>query len=176
MSRIAKNPVAVPAGVEIQLSDQQVTVKGPLGELTLTIHETVSIVRDGDILIVAPHDVEKTWAMAGTTRALLYNMVVGVTQGFEKKLQLVGVGYRAKVAGQTLHLTVGYSHPVEFNLPDGMTVQTPTQTDIVLKDINKQRIGQVAAKIRAIRPPEPYKGKGIRYTNEFIVRKEAKKK
>ena len=176
MSRIAKQPVAIPTGVEIQLEGSRIVVKGSGGELSLTIHHTVVVARDNDCLTFAPQRAASSWAMAGTTRVLVNNMIIGVTQGFKKQLRLSGVGYRAKVAGKVLHLTIGYSHPVEFSLPEDVVAETPSQTDIVLKSIDKQKVGQVAAEIRAFRPPEPYKGKGISYADERIRRKEAKKK
>lgn len=178
MSRVAKSPVAIPAGVDIKLDGQLATVKGSKGVLTLNVHSTVEIKQDGDQLVFAPKQDgdSEGWAQAGTARAILNNMITGVSVGFQKKLELNGVGYRAKAAGNVLNLTVGYSHPIDFNLPEGVTAETPTQTEVVLSGTDKQRIGQVAAEIRAFRPPEPYKGKGIRYAGEFVRRKEAKKK
>ena len=177
MSRIAKNPVELPSGVEIKINGQSVTVKGGKGSLDHEIHNSVKITQDDKVLTFAPKDGSKTAnALAGTTRALINNMVTGVSQGFEKKLQLVGVGYRAQAQGKKLNLTLGFSHPVDYEVPEGITVETPSQTDIVVKGIDKQAVGQVAAKIRSYRPPEPYKGKGVKYADEVIVRKEAKKK
>jgi large subunit ribosomal protein L6 len=176
MSRIAKNPIVVPAGVDIKFEGQQVTVKGSIGTLTLVTNDAVKIKQEDGTLTFAPKEGEKSWAMAGTTRSLLNNMIVGVSQGFEKKLQLNGVGYRAKASGKVLSLTLGFSHPVDYQLPEGITAETPSQTEIVVKGADKQQVGQVAAEVRAFRPPEPYKGKGVRYADEYVRRKEAKKK
>ncbi len=177
MSRVAKSPVELPTGVEIKIDGQAVSVKGSKGSLEHTVHNSVAINQDGNVLTFAPKDGSKSAnALAGTTRALLNNMVTGVTQGFEKKLQLVGVGYRAQAQGQKLNLTLGFSHPVDYLVPEGVTVETPSQTEVVVKGFDKQKVGQVAAEIRAYRPPEPYKGKGVKYADEIIVRKEAKKK
>jgi large subunit ribosomal protein L6 len=178
MSRVAKSPVVVPAGVEIKLDGNSVTVKGGKGALSLNVHEKVAVkVEDGKVLF-AVHNTEdaQAWAQAGTARALLNNMVIGVTKGFERKLELIGVGYRAKASGKSLNLTLGFSHPVDYELPEGVTVETPSQTEIILRGASKQVVGQAAAKIRGFRPPEPYKGKGIRYSDEHVLRKEAKKK
>lgn len=175
MSRVAKSPVDIPSGVIVTLSDQLLTVKGKESSLDLVVSEHVDIKQEANVLTFsAKHD--KGWAIAGTTRALVNNMIIGVSKGFERKLELVGVGYRAKASGSTLNLTLGFSHPVDYVLPGGVTVETPTQTTIVLKGADKQLIGQVASEIRAFRPPEPYKGKGVRYANEQVHRKEAKKK
>ena len=177
MSRVAKAPVAIPSGVDVKLNGQEVTVKGSVGTLSLNVHETVEVKQEDNVLTFAPRGEAKGgWAMAGTTRALLNNMVVGVSQGFEKKLILNGVGYRAKASGNTLNLSLGFSHPVDYELPEGIKAETPSQTEVVLKGADKQQIGQVASEIRAFRPPEPYKGKGIRYADEYVRRKEAKKK
>jgi large subunit ribosomal protein L6 len=177
MSRVAKSPVAIPAGVEVKINGQDVTVKGGNGEMSWGVHEKVEIKQEGNELHFSGREGEKEgWALAGTTRALVNNMVTGVSAGFEKKLQLNGVGYRAKATGNVLNLTLGFSHPVDYELPEGISAETPSQTEIVLKGADKQRIGQVAAEIRAFRPPEPYKGKGIRYADEHVRRKEAKKK
>lgn len=177
MSRVAKDPVSVPAGVEVKLDGGTLVVKGAKGSLSLQVHDKVEVGHEGAELTFAGRgDAGDAWAFAGTMRALVSNMVTGVSQGFERKLELVGVGYRAKAAGSTLSLTLGFSHPVDYEMPAGVTVETPTQTEIVLKGADKQQIGQVAAEIRAFRPPEPYKGKGIRYANEQVRRKEAKKK
>ncbi len=178
MSRVANNPISIPKGVEVSLNGQQLSVKGPKGALNLNVHRLVAVERDADALkfASAKPGVDPTGAMAGTMRALVNNMVTGVSRGFEKKLELVGVGYRAQVQGRTLNLTLGFSHPVNFPVPDGITIETPTQTEILVKGIDRQQVGQVAAKIRAYRPPEPYKGKGVKYSDEIIVRKEAKKK
>ncbi len=177
MSRVAKSPVEVPSGVEIKIDGQAVTVKGGKGSLEHTVNKSVAISQDGNVLKFAPKDGSKmAMALAGTTRSLLNNMVVGVTQGFEKKLLLVGVGYRAQAQGQKLNLTLGFSHPVEYQVREGVSVETPSQTEIMVRGTDKQQVGQVAAEIRAFRPPEPYKGKGVKYADEIIVRKEAKKK
>jgi large subunit ribosomal protein L6 len=177
MSRVAKNPITLPAGVEVKIDGRRVTVKGGKGALEHNIHASVKVEQSDNVLTFVPRDGSKNAdALAGTTRALLNNMVTGVSQGFEKKLQLVGVGYRAQAQGQKLNLTLGFSHPVDYPVPEGITVETPSQTDIVIRGVDKQRVGQVAAEIRAYRPPEPYKGKGVKYADETIVRKEAKKK
>ena len=177
MSRIAKYPVPIPAGVEVNLGGDVVTVKGKKGSLQINLHPAVEIVNKDNVLTFAPRDQHpKSDAMAGTFRALLNNMVTGVTAGFEKKLELVGVGYRAQVQGKALNLTLGFSHPVVYPIPEGITAETPSQTEIVVKGMDKQKVGQVAADIRAFRPPEPYKGKGVKYADEVIARKEAKKK
>jgi large subunit ribosomal protein L6 len=177
MSRVAKNPVAVPSGVEVSLAANEISVKGPLGTLKQALSADVSVVREGNnLLCKAQNDSTQADAMSGTIRALLANMVLGVSKGFESKLTLVGVGYRAQAAGDTLNLTLGYSHPVSYKMPAGVKVETPTQTDIVLKGANKQQVGQVAAEIRAFREPEPYKGKGVRYSDEVVILKETKKK
>ena len=177
MSRVAKMPVVLPKAVEITASGQQVTVKGPKGALSHTIHDLVEMVNeDGSLTFRARDESQAANALAGTTRALLNNLVTGVSDGFERKLELVGVGYRAQAKGKVLNLTLGFSHPVDYELPEGVTAETPSQTEILLKGCDKQKVGQVAAEIRAYRPPEPYKGKGVRYSDEVVVRKEAKKK
>ena len=177
MSRVANQPISVPSSVEIMASGQQVTVKGPKGTLEHTVHELVEMVREDSELNVKARDASMAAnALAGTTRALLNNLVMGVSDGFEKKLELVGVGYRAQAKGKVLNLTLGFSHPIDYQLPDGVTAETPSQTEIVIKGCDKQKVGQVAAEVRAFRPPEPYKGKGVRYADEHVVRKEAKKK
>ncbi|GAB1263625.1 50S ribosomal protein L6 [Aurantivibrio infirmus] len=177
MSRIANSPIAVPTGVEVTLKGQEISTKGKNGKLDLTVHSSVEVVQDGSELRCSARDgAKQSRALAGTTRALVNNMVIGVTEGFEKKLQLNGVGYRAKASGKTVNLTLGFSHPVDYDLPEGVSVDTPSQTEIVLKSADKQLLGQVAAEIRAFRPPEPYKGKGVRYADEYVRRKEAKKK
>lgn len=177
MSRVAKNPVTVPAGVEVQFGTDVLKVKGKNGELTLPLTGAVNIeLNDGQLSFAAADNSQHARAMSGTVRALVANMVKGVSEGFEKKLQLIGVGYRAQAQGKTLNLSLGFSHPVNYDMPEGVTVQTPSQTEIVLTGADKQIIGQVAAEIRAYRPPEPYKGKGIRYVGEVVVMKEAKKK
>ena len=177
MSRIAKNPVAVPSGVEVSLSDGVVSVKGPMGVLTQTLTPHVRVVLEaGRLQVAAAADSRLARAMSGTTRALLANMVQGVSKGFEKKLTLVGVGYRAQAQGNKLTLNLGFSHPVEHVMPEGVKVETPSQTEILIKGADKQRVGQAAADVRAYRSPEPYKGKGIRYADETVVLKETKKK
>ncbi|MCV6620171.1 MAG: 50S ribosomal protein L6 [Cellvibrionaceae bacterium] len=177
MSRVANSPVEVPAGVTVDLKGQDITVKGSNGTLALSIHEKVEVKLDDSTLTFAGRDSAKqSRALAGTTRALINNMVIGAGQGFEKKLILNGVGYRAKAAGNTVDLTLGFSHPVVYTLPEGVKAETPSQTEIVLKSADKQLLGQAAAEIRAFRPPEPYKGKGVRYADEYVRRKEAKKK
>lgn len=177
MSRVAKYPVIVPAGVEVSMSGGEISVKGPLGALTQALSEHVSVVREGDSLLCsASSNSIQSKAMSGTTRALVANMVKGVSLGFEKKLTLVGVGYRAQAKGDVLSLALGFSHPVEHPMPAGIKVETPTQTEIVIKGIDRQKVGQVAAEVRAYRSPEPYKGKGVRYSDEVVVIKETKKK
>lgn len=176
MSRIAKYPVAIPSGVEVKLDGRQISVKGGNGQLSFDVPATVEVKQEENQLVFNSVDPKGSWALAGTTRAIVNNMVTGVSKGFERKLELNGVGYRAKASGKSLNLTLGFSHPVDYALPEGVTVETPTQTEIVLKGADKQQIGQVAAEIRAFRPPEPYKGKGIRYADEYVRRKEAKKK
>lgn len=177
MSRVAKAPVVVPAGVEVKLNGQVISIKGKNGELTRTINDAVEVKHAENVLTFAPREgFTNAWAQAGTTRALLNAMVIGVTEGFSKKLQLVGVGYRAAVKGDVVSLALGFSHPVEHKLPAGITAECPTQTEIVLKGADKQSIGQVAADLRAYRRPEPYKGKGVRYADEVVRTKEAKKK
>jgi large subunit ribosomal protein L6 len=177
MSRVAKKPVELPSGVEVSLKGQALTVKGSKGALDHKMHRSVKVEQDGNVLTFAPKDGSKTaMALAGTTRALVNNMVTGVSQGFEKRLQLVGVGYRAQAQGNTLNLTLGFSHPVNYAVPAGISIETPSQTEIVVRGMDKQIVGQVAAEIRGYRPPEPYKGKGVKYADEVIVRKEAKKK
>ncbi len=177
MSRIANMPVAIPAGVDIQLQGRDITVKGGKGTLSWTIHELTEVeINDGQIQVKSRLSDKKAQAMAGTMRALINNMVTGVSQGFEKKLLLQGVGYRAQVQGKKLNLTLGFSHPVHYDIPTGIEIETPSQTEIIVKGADKQLVGQVASEIRAYRPPEPYKGKGIRYADEYVARKEAKKK
>lgn len=177
MSRIAKYPVEIPGNVDVNVDERSVSVKGPLGSLTQALLPSVAIERDGTKLFVrATPEHPKSGAMSGTMRALINNMVVGVTSGYEKKLLLVGVGYRAQAQGTKLNLTLGFSHPVVHEMPDGIKVETPTQTEIRVKGVNKQVVGQIAAEIRAYRPPEPYKGKGVRYADEVVLIKETKKK
>jgi large subunit ribosomal protein L6 len=177
MSRVANSPIAVPSGVEVKVDGQHISVKGSKGELDLNVHQDVEITQNDGALQVAARSPEKrSRAMAGTTRALVFNMVTGVSTGFERRLQLQGVGYRAQAQGKKLNLQLGFSHPVEYELPEGISVETPSQTEIVVTGTDKQLVGQVSAEIRAFRPPEPYKGKGVRYANERVRRKEAKKK
>jgi len=177
MSRVAKNPIAVPAGIEVTLAADKISVKGPLGTLTQMLKGDVAVVREGDSLLCkATDESAHADAQSGTIRALVANMIVGVSKGFERKLTLVGVGYRAQAAGDALNLTLGYSHPVVHKMPKGVKVVTPTQTEIVLTGSDKQQVGQVAAEIRAYREPEPYKGKGVRYSDEVVILKETKKK
>lgn len=177
MSRVAKAPVELQSGVEISINGQEVTVKGKIGTLTRVFNEAVEIVQEENALKALPREgFEDAWAQAGTARALLNNMVVGASKGFERKLELIGVGYRAQAQGKKLNLTLGFSHPVVYEMPEGISVETPTQTEVVVKGADKQVVGQVAANIRGYRPPEPYKGKGVRYSDEVVLRKEAKKK
>ena len=177
MSRIAKQPVTLPSGVEFQLSGTAVTIKGGKGSLSMDLNSEVQVSQDEGVLNVAPRSGSKfATAIAGTTRALLANMVTGVADGFERKLELVGVGYRAQAQGNKLNLTLGFSHPVVYDVPEGISVETPSQTEVVVKGTDKQKVGQVAAEIRRYRPPEPYKGKGVRYADERVILKEAKKK
>ena len=177
MSRVAKNPVAIPSGVEVVISDSEIAVKGPLGSLRQALTGQVSVDREGDTLVCkAREGVVNSRAMSGTVRALVNNMVTGVSKGFERKLTLVGVGYRAQAQGDKLNLSLGFSHPVVHQMPAGVKVETPTQTEILIKGVDKQQVGQVAAEVRAYRSPEPYKGKGVRYADEAVVLKETKKK
>ena len=177
MSRIAKAPVSIPAGVEIKLDGNTLTVKGVKGLLSHTLHPVVSLnIIDNILQVVWDQDDKKATAQAGTARAILNNMVTGVSTGFEKKLTLIGVGYRAQAKENVLSLSLGFSHPVDYLVPAGISIETPTQTEIVVRGTDKQLVGEVSAKIRAYRPPEPYKGKGVRYADEHVVRKEAKKK
>lgn len=177
MSRVAKAHVVVPAGVEVKLNGQVITIKGKNGELSRTINDAVVVNHEGSDIKFAPRDGHAdAWAQAGTARALINSMVVGVTSGFTKKLQLVGVGYRAQLKGTTIGLSLGFSHPIDHELPQGITAECPSQTEIILKGADKQLVGQVAADIRAYRRPEPYKGKGVRYADEIVRTKEAKKK
>ena len=174
MSRIASYPIELPKGVEFARQGRNIRVKGPRGELAMDLHPSVEMNNEDGVLSFTAAPGGNT-AMAGTMRALINNMVVGVTTGFEKKLSLIGVGYRAQVQGNRLNLQLGFSHPVEFEVPEGVTVETPSQTEVVVRGADKQKVGQVAAKIRGYRPPEPYKGKGVRYAGERVVMKEAKK-
>jgi len=177
MSRVAKAPVEFSNKIEVQTQNNQVQVKGPNGQLTQEIHHSVNVTCEDNKVIVTPVKEDKSsWAQAGTARALINNMVKGVTEGFTKELELIGVGYRAQVKGKVVNLNLGFSHPIDYTLPDEVKAETPSNTTIILKSIDKQKLGQVAAEIRAYRPPEPYKGKGIRYKDELVARKEAKKK
>lgn len=177
MSRIANNPITVPSGVEFKMAGEVVNIKGPKGEMKHSVHQSVDVKNtDGVLSFAAKDESISAKALSGTTRAIINNMVTGVSQGFEKKLTIIGVGYRAAVQGKKLNLTLGFSHPVDYAIPEGITIETPSQTEITVKGVDKQRVGQVASEIRAYRPPEPYKGKGVRYTDEHVIRKEAKKK
>ena len=177
MSRVAKNPIVLPQGVEVALSSEKIMVKGPLGSLTFVANPAVTVEKDGQSLVCRPVEgAANSNALSGTVRAVVANMVAGVSKGFERKLNLVGVGYRAQAQGDVLNLTLGFSHPVAHKMPVGIKCETPTQTEIVIKGVDKQQVGQVAAEIRAYRKPEPYKGKGVRYSDEKIVLKETKKK
>jgi len=174
MSRVANNPISLPSGVAINIDASEVSVKGPKGNLTLKLHPSVRLDESNGEYVVKPDD-DKHLAMAGTFRALVNNMVIGVSDGFQKKLQLVGVGYRAQLQGKKLNLALGFSHPIEYSAPEGIEIEAPTQTEIIVSGCDKQKVGQVAAEIRSYRPPEPYKGKGVRYADERVIRKEAKK-
>lgn len=177
MSRVAKAPVTLPEGTSVTLNGQQVEVKGKNGSLSLHLHDLVELKQEDNVVTLAPvKDTKEAWMHTGTVRALLNNMVQGVSEGFERRLQLIGVGYRAQAAGNVVNLNIGFSHPIAYNLPEGVTAESPSQTEIVLKSNDKQKLGQAAAKIRSFRPPEPYKGKGVRYSDEVVLRKEAKKK
>lgn len=177
MSRVAKNPIAVPSGVDVSLAGGAISVKGPLGNLTQALTDKVTVTfADGKLQVAAANESRQANAMSGTTRALLANMVQGVSKGFERKLTLVGVGYRAQAQGNKLNLSLGFSHPVEHVMPEGIKVETPSQTEILIKGADRQKVGQVAADVRAYRSPEPYKGKGVRYADEVVALKETKKK
>ncbi|THF61324.1 50S ribosomal protein L6 [Pseudothauera rhizosphaerae] len=177
MSRVAKNPVAIPAGVEVTINAAEIAIKGPLGAISRALNPAVAVEREGAALVCKARDgFDNANALSGTIRALLANMVTGVSKGFERKLTLVGVGYRAQAQGDKLNLSLGFSHPVVHQMPAGVKVETPSQTEIVIKGIDKQQVGQVAAEVRAYRAPEPYKGKGVRYADEVVVLKETKKK
>lgn len=177
MSRVARNPVAVPSGVQVTLDAEKITIKGPLGELSQALTPNVAVKNENnELTFEATSEAREARAMSGTLRALINNMVIGVTKGFERKLLLVGVGYRAQVAGEDLNLSLGYSHPILHKMPVGIKVECPTQTEVVIKGINKQLVGQVSAEIRGYREPEPYKGKGVRYSDEVVILKETKKK
>jgi len=176
MSRIANNPVTIPSGVDVNIAGSLITIKGSKGELSHNVHPLVKVEQeDNEIKTSVNNNSKSANALSGTTRALIQNIVTGVSDGFERKLEIVGVGYRASVSGKVLNLSLGFSHPVEFAIPEGITIETPSQTEVVIKGVDKQQVGQVAANIRAYRPPEPYKGKGVRYADERIIRKEAKK-
>lgn len=177
MSRVAKNPIVLPQGVEVTLSAERISVKGPLGATSFLVNPAVTVEKaDGTLVCKAVEGAANSDALSGTVRAIVANMVTGVSKGFERKLNLVGVGYRAQVQGDTLNLTLGFSHPVAHKMPQGIKCETPSQTEIVIKGVDKQQVGQVAAEIRSYRKPEPYKGKGVRYSDEVIVLKETKKK
>ena len=177
MSRVAKAPVTLPNGVEVTIKGQHIEVKGAKGTLSTTLHDLVVIKNENGVLSLGPRESTQTgWMQAGTARAVINNLVTGVSAGFERKLQLVGVGYKAQAKGKVLSLSLGFSHPVDYEMPEGVTAETPSPTEIVLKSNNKQLLGQVAANVRGYRPPEPYKGKGVRYADETVLRKEAKKK
>jgi len=181
MSRVAKAPITIPEGVDVSQTERMLSVKGKLGEMSMHVNSSVVILNTDNVLTFSLAEVSKkeersAWAQAGTARANTANLIKGVTEGWEKKLTLIGVGYRAKAKGKVLNLTLGFSHPVNYNLPEGISVETPSQTEVIVKGIDKQKVGQAAAEIRAFRPPEPYKGKGVRYTDEQVVRKAAKKK
>ena len=175
MSRVAKNPITIPDSVKVSIENSIIEVSGSKGNLNFKIPDSVSLNYEENIITVQYQESQQSVALAGTTRALVYNMVIGVSEGFQKKLQLVGVGYRAKASGKLLELSLGFSHPVKYHLPEDVSVETPSQTEVVLSSHNKQALGQAAAEIRAFRPPEPYKGKGVKYADEVIKRKEAKK-
>lgn len=177
LSRIAKTPLAIPAGVEITIAGSNVKVKGALGQLEYTFNDTVTITKDGSNIVFATKEESKfAKALSGTVKAIINNMIIGVTKGFEKKLTILGVGYRAQAQGTNLNLTLGFSHPIVFQAPAGIKIETPTQTEILVKGVDKQLVGQAAADIRAYRPVEPYKGKGVRYADEVVILKETKKK
>lgn len=175
MSRVAKNPVDLPSSVEVKMNGRHIQVKGPKGELSLNLHSTVDMVHEGNQIRLAASTDDSAMAMAGTMRALVSNMVTGVSVGYEKKLTIVGVGYRAQAQGDSLNLSLGFSHPVVYQIAKGVSVETPSQTEIVVSGTDKQLVGQTAAEIRRFRPPEPYKGKGVRYADEQVRRKQAKK-
>ena len=175
MSRIGNKPVVIPAGVTVDVKDHTVTVKGPKGELRYTFNQNISLEqREGEVVFTRPDDSKENKTIHGTTRAVFNNMVVGVTEGFQKELELIGVGYRAQLQGKKLVLNVGYSHPVEFTPEEGVEIEVPSNTKVIVKGYDKQKVGELAANIRGVRPPEPYKGKGIRYVDEFVRRKEGK--
>ncbi len=175
MSKIAKNPVVVPSSVEVQISGRTISAKGAKGSDSVTVHASVAFERDGDKIRFEPAEAQ-AMPLAGTMRSLVNNLMIGVSDGFEKRLELVGVGYRAQAKGETLNLQLGFSHPIDYKVREGIKAETPSQTEVVVSGVNKQMVAQTAAEIRAFRPPEPYKGKGVRYAGEQIIRKEAKKK
>lgn len=176
-SRVANNPITIPSGIDVNMENQAITIKNSKATLTHRIHDAVEVKKEeNELKVLAVDGAENADAFAGTTRAILNNMVVGLDKGFEKKLTLIGVGYRAQVQGKKVALSLGFSHPVSYDLPEGVTAETPSATEIIIKGYDKQKVGQVAADIRAFRPPEPYKGKGVRYADEHVVRKEGKKK
>ncbi len=177
MSRVAKNPITLPKGVELMIDGSTINVKGSKGSLSISLNRLVTVQMDQEQIQVRPLvESSEGWMQAGTARANINNMIVGVSQGFERKLQLVGVGYKAQAKGRILNLALGFSHPIDHQLPEGVTAETPTPTEIILKSTNKHLLGQVAANVRGYRPPEPYKGKGVKYADETVLRKEAKKK
>ena len=177
MSRVARNPLLIPAGVDVAFSEKNIKIKGPKGALECHAHELVDVIKEDKYLRFTPKvGTESSDAISGTVKALVKNMIEGVTKGYERKLILIGVGYKAQAQGKVLNLTLGFSHPVKFEIPNGIVIETPIQTEVVIKGIDKHLVGEVAAKIRAFRPPEPYKGKGVRYEGEVIVQKEGKKK
>lgn len=177
MSRVGKKPITIPKGVQVNIAGQKVSVKGPKSTLELSINPAVEIQQTGDIInVIAKQDAANSGAYSGTMRALLQNMIVGVAQGYTRKLELVGVGFKAQAQGKVLNLALGFSHPIAFRVPEGITIETPSQTEVVIKGADKQQVGQVAAVIRGYKPPEPYNGKGVKYSDEVVVRKEAKKK
>jgi large subunit ribosomal protein L6 len=177
MSRVAKKPIVIPAGVEVSINGLEINIKGPKGSMQLHTQAAVNVKKENnEIVFVIKKGIEDAGAISGTTRALVDNMVVGVTKGFERKLILIGVGFKAQIQGKVLNLSLGFSHPIKFPVPIGITIETPSQTEVIVKGIDRHLVGQVAAKIRSFRPPEPYKGKGVRYEGEVIVQKEGKKK
>ncbi len=177
MSRIAKKPIEMPSGVTLAVNGQTITAKGPKGELSLTVNDAVAFEQNDNVISFKPANENKgSMALTGTMRSLVNNIVTGVTEGFSKKLNLVGVGYRSKTEGNVLNLSLGFSHPIDYKIPEGITIETPSQTEIIVSGCDKQKVGQVSAEIRAFRPPEPYKGKGVKYSDEYIIRKDAKKK
>ncbi len=177
MSRIAKKPVEMPSGVSLSIDGQTITAKGPKGELSLSVNDNVIFEQNDNVISFKPANENKnSMALTGTMRSLVSNIVTGVSEGFTKKLNLVGVGYRGKTSGKVLNLSLGFSHPIDYEIPEGITIETPSQTEIIVSGCDKQKVGQVSAEIRAFRPPEPYKGKGVKYSDEHIIRKDAKKK